>query len=207
MGVATSGCGTTAANRDGVKQPASRVLSVEEVRKIHAASPTPLGADLILVSRTPAGNALGYSWNPVKQYLAANCRPEQNDCASGVFPSDCTHFICHALNKAGVFVKIPSADCMSGLCIRVNELAESFFNSTNKYPNVQQLSSHLETKEGDFCFIPSWFGLGKNHAIVLAETATETGGKVWGHTNARCVESVAFDGQDCIYYRITDPAT
>jgi hypothetical protein len=139
----------------------------------------------------------------VKRYLQDHCLPETNDCESNVFSSDCTHFVCHALNKTGVYVKLPSADCKSGLCIRVNDLAASFVSSTQRYTNVTQVADHAETREGDYCFIPGWFGT-RDHVMVLAATAMATGARVWGHTSPRCAQFASFEGQECVYYRIGD---
>lgn len=183
----------------------SKVLTPGEMDAILRSSPAPLSADLVLVARNPLPNQLRYVWSPVKAYLQEHCSPPTNDCDDNVFDSDCTHFICHALNKTGVFVKLPSADCDSGLCIRVNDLAASFSESSKRYSNVKQLSSHGETKEGDFCFIPTWFGLQKEHAMVLAAKASVGGAKVYAHTNPRCGEYVSFEGENCAYYRI-EPA-
>lgn len=159
--------------------------------------------ELVLVSRNPLADKLRYSWSHVKAYLAEHCKPATNDCEDNVFDSDCTHFVCHALNKAGVFVKLPSETCRSGLCIRVNDLAASFAVSIGKYSNVIQIESHATTREGDFCFIPSWFHLSKDHVMVLSDTATESGAPVYAHSAPRCGnEIVSFDGQACIYYRI-----
>lgn len=160
-------------------------------------------SDLVLVARNPLPDKLRYKFAPVRAYLDEYCGSPDNDCEDGAFPSDCTHFVCHGLNKAGVFVKLPSADCKSGLCIRVAELAASFHASKFKYKNVTQLSSHSETQTGDYCFIPSWFGLTKTHVMVLAEKAAPTGARVWAHTENRCALRVEFEGQDCVYYRIT----
>lgn len=182
----------------------SRVLTPEEMNKFLSSTPKPAAADLVLVTRNPLPGKLRYASAPVKTYLQAHCNPPTNDCEDNVFDSDCTHFVCHALNKTGVFVKLPSADCTSGLCIRVNDLAASFSESTSRYSNVKQLSSHEETKEGDYCFIPTWFGLRKEHAMVLADKASAGGAKVYAHTNARCGEYVSFEGEDCAYYRIEE---
>jgi hypothetical protein len=108
------------------------------------------------------------------------------------------------MNKSGVFVKLPSADCASGLCTLVNDLAASFSASCSRYSNIKQLENHAGTREGDYCFIPSWFGLAKEHVMVLASTATPTGASVYAHTNSRCGEFVNFEGEDCIYYRIEE---
>lgn len=188
----------TGVNRD------SKVLTPDEMNAILKSFEVTDTTDLVLVARNPVLGKLRYQWAPVKTYLQSHCRPETNDCPDNVFDEDCTHFICHALNKAGVFVKLPSIDCQSGLCIRVNELAAAFSASTNRYSNVRQLSTHAETREGDYCFVPKWFGLKKEHAMVLADTASSTGARVYGHTNPRCGEFKDFEGEDCTYYRIEE---
>lgn len=180
--------------------PDSKVLNEEEVaRKLASFTPNP---QLLLVARNPLPDKLRYKFDPVKEYLQEYCRPPDNRCPDGAFPKDCTHFVAHALNRGGVFVQLPSVDCQSGLCIKVDELAASFHASKAKYRNVMQLTSHAQTQEGDFCFIPDWFGLSKDHVMVLADKAKPTGAKVWGHTQNRCGEEVGFDGADCVYYRI-----
>ena len=182
----------------------SRVVTPEDTAWLFERLGIKAAPDLVLVAREPLMGKLRYRWSPVKTYLQQNCNPEENACLDKVFELDCTHFVCHALNKSDVYVKIPSVNCQSNLCIRVNDLAASFFTSTQRYSNVTQLSTHAQTREGDYCFIPGWFGIDKDHVMVLAGPATATGASVWGHTNARCDQLVAFDGEDCIYYRITE---
>ncbi|ACA15975.1 hypothetical protein M446_1469 [Methylobacterium sp. 4-46] len=185
----------------------SPVLSPAESKTIYLSLGIILDENLVLVARNPLPERLRYSWPPVKAYLASNCSPPTNDCPDNVFSLDCTHFVAHALNKSGVFVKVPSADCASGLCIRVNDLAAAFHNSVEEYLNVTQIRSHQETREGDFCFIPSWFGLSKEHAMVLHSPATPRGARVYAHTNSRCGDYVSFEGQSCVYYRISAAAS
>lgn len=127
-----------------------------------------------------------------------------NDCTDGSFDNDCTHFMCHCLNAGGVKVPNPSATCSSGLCIRVNDLAAAMSNAVSQYSNVKRLDDHSQSRQGDFCFIPSWFGLRKEHVMMLADVADPTGAKVIAHTNNRCGEFVSFEGADCVYYRIED---
>jgi hypothetical protein len=127
-----------------------------------------------------------------------------NDCPDGSFPLDCTHFICHCLAASPVYVTNPSAKCQRGLCIRVNDLATAFANAVGAFTNVKRIGSHAETRRGDFCFIPSWFGLSKEHVMMLAGTADPKGAPVYAHTNNRCGTFVPFEGADCAYYRIED---
>lgn len=136
-------------------------------------------------------------------YAVVHCRGG-NDCPDGSFELDCTHFLCHCLHAAGVKVSQPGAECARKLCIRANDLAAALHNSVGKYTNVQQIGSHAATKRGDICFIPSWFGLSKVHAMLLAGTATAEGAAVYGHTSNRCSELVQFEGAACAYYRIGD---
>lgn len=160
---------------------------------------------LILVARNPLSDGrLRYREAPLWEYLRGHCSPSTNDCPDNVFDNDCTHFVCHALNKAGVFVRVPSANCASGLCIRVNDLAESFHNSTTRYSNVHKLSGYAATRAGDFCFRPGWFHIDKDHVMVLAATATGTSARVYGHTNPRCGDEVPLPAADCTYYRIDE---
>lgn len=182
----------------------ARVLSASETAEALKSIGIDLTSELVLVARSPLVGRLRYSWSPVKRYLQEHCRPATNDCTDNVFPLDCTHFVSHALNKSGVFVKNPSADCASGLCVRVNDLAASFASSVSRYSNMRQLRSHAETRQGDFCFIPSWFGLSKEHVMVLHSSATAQGAKVFAHSNARCGEFVDYEGAACVYYRIDE---
>lgn len=151
---------------------------------------------------TKAGN-LPYSSVKVFGYAQNNCRGG-NDCPDGSFPLDCTHFLCHCLAATNVAVTNPSAKCQRGLCIRVNDLAAAFNNAVGQFSNIKRVGSHAETRRGDFCFIPSWFGLSKEHGMLLAGTATPAGAMVYAHTNNRCGEFVNFEGASCVYYRIGD---
>lgn len=185
----------------------SRVLSVVEAEKVFR--PVDVAADegLILVARDPIPGRLRFAPRRFMEYLKQHCRPPTNDCADNVFLLDCTHFVCHALSRGGVFVKLPSVSCASAMCVRVNELAASFAAAVPAYGNVKHIGSHAETQSGDFCFIPKWFGLSKEHAMVLASTATPLGAKVFAHTNARCGDQVEFEGAECVYYRIDEAVT
>ena len=149
------------------------------------------------------GKKLPYQLSKVLSYAKNNCAGG-NDCPDGSFPLDCTHFISHALNATGVYVTNPSHKCAKGLCTRVNDLAAAFNNAVSQFDNIKRISSHSSTRRGDFCFIPSWFGLSKEHAMLLADKETNKGSKVFAHTNNRCGEYVNFDGADCAYYRIED---
>lgn len=146
-------------------------------------------------------NNLPYDSSKVFNYASRYCNGG-NDCPDGSFRLDCTHFICHCLDAARLTITNPSAKCASGLCIRVNDLAEAFSNASKTYDNIKQINSHSATRRGDFCFIPSWFGLSKEHVMLLTDTATNTGAKVYAHSNNRCDVFVNFEGADCVYYRI-----
>lgn len=179
----------------------SKVLTREEMAEFLELR-AKLVSDLKLVSRVAApSNKLGFEYAKAKDYRINYCQAD-NKCPDSELDLDCTHFACHGLNSGGVFINDPTATCSSGLGIRVNDLAESFHNSVGKYSNVTQISSHSATREGDFCFIPGWFGLKKSHVMVLSETATSTGSKVWAHTNNRCANFVSYEGESCAYYRI-----
>jgi hypothetical protein len=151
----------------------------------------------------PTAGTLPYSSTKVFGYAQSWCGGG-NDCPDGSFPLDCTHFMCHCLRATGISVTNPSAKCQKGLCIRVNDLAASFNNSVGKFTNVKKISLHSDTRRGDFCFIPSWFGLSKEHAMLLAGQATPSGATVYAHTNDRCGSMVSFEGAACVYYRIED---
>lgn len=180
----------------------SRVLSIAEIEERRTEFGMQAAVGLVLVARSPLTGRLKFDSSKSNTYLNDYCGVRDNDCPDSAFDLDCTHFVSHSLNKTGIFVQLPSASCQSGLCIRVNDLAESFLASTKKYSNVSVVDTHSKTKSGDYCFIPGWFGLSKNHVMVLSDTAKPTGAKVYGHTNERCGEFVEFDGEDCIYYRI-----
>lgn len=147
------------------------------------------------VSRLP------FNWQSAKSYYSQYCS-EGNDCPDGEYPLDCTHFVGHGLSKTKIIVNLPETACANGICIRVAELAAAFKNSTTKYSNVKKINDLAQTKEGDFCFVVSWFGLSKDHALVLADRIGANGGKVYGHTNHRCAQTVDLTGQSLVVYRI-----
>lgn len=147
--------------------------------------------------------SLPYNSSKVFAYAQNYCRGG-NDCPDGSFPLDCTHFLCHCLAATGVAVTNPSAKCQRGLCIRVNDLAAAFNNAVGQFSNIKRITSHDQTKRGDFCFIPTWFGLSKEHGMLLAGTASATGAMVYAHTNNRCGQMVSFEGAACVYFRIED---
>lgn len=151
----------------------------------------------------PLAGTLPYSLAKVFSYAQNHCRGG-NDCPDGSFPLDCTHFLCHCLAATNLAVTNPSAKCQKGLCIRVNDLAAAFNNAVGQFSNIKRISGHAQTRRGDFCFIPSWFGLSKEHGMLLAGTASATGAMVYSHTNNRCGEMVNFEGASCVYYRIED---
>jgi hypothetical protein len=173
-------------------------LVAYEMRQLKSLRLTTAELDLSRVNQT-----LPYNSAQVFAYAQNYCGGG-NDCPDSQFPLDCTHFMCHCLNATGVAVTNPSAQCQRGLCIRVNDLAAAFSNSVGQFTNVKRVGSHSETRRGDFCFIPSWFGLSKEHVMLLAGTATSTGASVYAHTNNRCGNRVEFEGADCSYYRIED---
>lgn len=151
----------------------------------------------------PMAGTLPYSSAKVFAYAQSWCGGG-NDCPDGSFPLDCTHFLCHCLSATGLAVTNPSAKCQKGLCIRVNDLAAAFNNSVGQFSNIKRIGAHADTRRGDFCFIPSWFGLSKEHGMLLASQATASGAMVYAHTNNRCGATVNFEGASCAYYRIED---
>lgn len=144
---------------------------------------------------------LPFDWSKAKAYYSNYCS-EGNDCPDGEYPLDCTHFVCHGLSKTKIIVNLPSATCSNGVCIRVAELAAAFKNAVKKYSNVKEITDFSATREGDFCFIVSWFGLSTDHAMVLADKLSTKSAKVWGHTNNRCASRVDISGQSVVVYRI-----
>lgn len=180
----------------------ARMASDEELER---ALKDELGAQLVDLSLVPtsgsAGASLPFSWSSAKSYYNANCQ-DGNACPSGEYSLDCTHFVCHGLSAGGVQVENPTATCDSSLAIRVADLAAGFKNAKSRYSNVKRITDFAGTKAGDFCFIVSWFGFSKDHAMVAAERVSETGGRVWGHTNPRCNEMVGWADQTLVIYRI-----
>lgn len=171
-------------------------LITEETK--HLKSVTFTAHDLVTPSAT-----LPYSSAKVFAYAQAHCRGG-NDCPDGSFDLDCTHFLCHCLAATNVAVTNPSAKCQRGLCIRVNDLAAAFNNAVGQFSNIKRIATHAETRRGDFCFLPGWFGLRKEHAMLLAGTSNGQGASVYAHTNNRCGEFVPFNNEPTAYYRIED---
>jgi hypothetical protein len=163
-----------------------------------------LASNLLLIPTDGSDvTALSFDWPTAKAYYAQYCpQGAGNDCPDGEFELDCTHFVSHGLSKTKIIVDQPTATCTNGVCIRVAELAAAFKNSVGKYSNVKKIADLAQTKEGDFCFVVSWFGLSKDHAMVLADKISEVGGKVYGHTNSRCGQMVDLTGQSLVVYRI-----
>lgn len=162
-------------------------------------------SNTLLVSRAEAPSGqLGFSWYAVEKYLSANCDPARNDCPDGVLMTDCTHFIAHALNKTGVFVKIPKVECASGLCVNAREMATAFQNAAGRYSNVTLVSSYEDTRKGDFVFLPRLWGLDYYHAMVLAAPAKKTTTRHWSHSYPRCGNEDIEYIDDRVFYRISD---
>lgn len=179
-----------------------RLLGDAEVRSILKIEENRLG-DLVLVSRLQAGpQQLGYNAKKAKSYLNEYCE-KGNDCSSEELSADCTHFVSHALNRGGVFVKLPSVHCDSALCTNARELAVSFSNARDKYNNVSIVNKTEEAREGDFIFCPIWFGLDYYHAMVLASRIEGGKYKVWSHTRNHCVREPRDYPTDIVIYRIT----
>ncbi len=135
---------------------------------------------------------------------------EGNDCSSKQYRdannTDCTHFISHILKAGGVIVPgIQEAQCNSGLCIRVKDLAIWFSNATTKYSNVKKIENWKQAKMGDFCFQKTVFAgisFSKHHSVLLADIPKPNGANIFGHQSNRCGEFVEFNVEDCVYYRI-----
>ncbi|QBY56455.1 hypothetical protein [Cupriavidus oxalaticus] len=163
-----------------------------------------LSSELLLVPRNGADvAALPFDWTKAKAYYGEYCPlGGGNDCPDGQFDNDCTHFVAHGLSKSSIIVNLPSVTCYNGVCIRVAELAAAFKNAAAKYTNVKKIGDISKTREGDFCFVVSWFGLATDHAMVLADIMGPNGGKVYGHTNPRCGQQVDLTGQTLVIYRI-----
>ncbi|MDX0177374.1 hypothetical protein [Sinorhizobium meliloti] len=183
---------------------AVRIMSEKELSQVLSEEIGPLASDLLLIPQEGAEvSRLPFDWVKAREYYSEYCpRGGGNDCPDGEFALDCTHFVGHGLSKSKIIVNLPSATCTNGVCIRVAELAAAFKNSVAKYSNVKKISDLKETREGDFCFVTSWFGLSKDHVMVLAGTIYQSGGRVWGHTNPRCAEQVDLTGESLAVYRI-----
>jgi hypothetical protein len=174
----------------------------EELEQVLGDELGPLASELYLIPRDGSSvKKLPFDWGTAKAYYTKYCRND-NDCPDGEFPSDCTHFVSHGLSKTKIIVNLPSAICQNGVCVRVKELAAAFKNSVARYSNVKQIADLSSTRERDYCFVVSWFGLVTDHAMVLAESITSAGGRVYGHTNSRCGEKVDLTGQTLVVYRI-----
>ena len=180
------------------------ILGATELEQILVTAIGPQAANLLLIPRDGSDvTRLPFDWTKVREYYSTYCPPNGgNDCPDGEFDSDCTHFIAHGLSKTKIIVNLPTSMCTNGVCIRVAELAAAFKNSTAKYSNVKKIDDLSKTKEGDFCFVTSWFGLSTDHVMSLADAVSATGGKVWGHTNSRCAAPVDLTGQTLVVYRI-----
>lgn len=159
-------------------------------------------SDLSLVPTAgQPSDTLALNWPSARTYYEQHCR-KGNDCPNHEYALDCTHFVCHGLASGGVKLENPTATCDSGFGIRVADLAAAFKNATNRYSNVIRVNNFSETKSGDFCFVVSWFGLSKDHAMVAADRVTHKDGKVWGHTYSRCGEKATWEGETLVIYRI-----
>lgn len=185
---------------------ASSVITGDLIALLNDPAPERLRGLLLTPAKPVAPTAvLPFNSAAAFSYASEYCRVG-NDCPDNTFDLDCTHFLCHCLNAGGVKVSKPAANCGSMLCIRVNDLAAALANTVGKYSNVTRITSHQATRRGDICFIPSWFPLSKEHAMLLAGPATPEGAMVYAHTNNRCGEMVKFEGAACAFYRIADAA-
>lgn len=183
---------------------ATTPLAEPALSQLLSAEIGPLAQNLLLIPRDGSNvTKLPFDWPAAKQYYAEYCpRDGGNDCPDHEFPSDCTHFVGHGLSKSKIIVNLPSTTCSHGVCLRVTELAAAFKNAAAKYSNVKNIADLSKTKEGDFCFVVSFFGLSKDHVMVLAGPVSQSGGRVWGHNNHRCGEPVDLTGESLVVYRI-----
>jgi hypothetical protein len=179
-------------------------MTDEEIERVLSNELGALASDLLLIPQDGSNvTKLPFDWAKAKEYYEEYCpRGGGNDCPDGEFILDCTHFVSHGLSKSKIIVDRPTETCQNGVCIRVAELAAAFKNSVNKYSNVKKIADIAQTRAGDFCFVVSWFGLSKDHAMVLADKLSASGGKVYGHTNPRCGEMVDLTGVSLVIYRI-----
>ena len=182
----------------------STVIPDDELQKVLSKEIGFLAENLLLIPQDGSSpNALPFSWAKAKEYYSEYCHfGSGNDCPDGEFDKDCTHFVAHGLSKSKVIVNLPTALCENGVCTLVAELAAAFKNSTGRYSNVKRIDDLSTTREGDFCFVVTFFGLSKDHVMVLSERMSASGGRVYGHTNNRCGEYVDLTGQSLVIYRI-----
>lgn len=188
------------------KDNVGKMADEDELERVLEKELGPAATDLFLVPTSGSpGSSLPYDQDAAWKYYSDYCS-HGNECTSGgdgEFQLDCTHFVCHGLHKGNIKVNSPEAVCDTDLCIRVAELAAAFKNSVGRYTNVTRVPSFSQTKRGDFCFIVSWFGYSKDHAMVAGATVGENGGRVWGHTSHRCDTNTSWAGQTLIFYRIS----
>jgi len=139
---------------------------------------------------------------------ATHYAPGGNDCPQGQLKSDCAHFQAHCMAAAGVRVAFPTAVCDSGLTIRVRDLAIAFDNASARYANVLKIRDYRQARRGDWCFLPreSNDGNPHDHLMLLADAPQSHGARVYSHTNNRIGNFVPFDAENCLYYRIKEPA-
>jgi len=151
-------------------------------------------------------SVLPYDSAKVFAYVGMHCKSNSNDCPDGKFIRDGTHFISHAL-KAGRVCVNPThliKPCDSGLCVFPKHLYASFQTSSRQYSNVEELDGYKDTLKGDFCFFTK---VGREHVVLLNNTAKQNGAEIFGHSRDRCGEFVKFDATDsksCKFFRIED---
>jgi hypothetical protein len=150
-----------------------------------------------------SSNILPFKIQPVWEYVQ-KYGPHGNNCPQGQFDSDCAHFQSHALWAAGIRVDQPSAACVSGLSLRVKDLAMAFDNSSKRYENVHKFTNYHQARRGDYCFLPRIEGANNDHMMLLAATPDADGALVWSHTNNRLGTHAPFDPARCVFYRIDD---
>ncbi len=147
-------------------------------------------------------NKLPYDAKAAFAYAQTYCSKENNTCGK-FYSADCAHFMSHCLAAGGVMVKgsSPDASCPKGLCIRAEELAAAFYNSTKVYDNVKQLDTYSDGAKGDYGFLKRF--IEKTHAFLLDGKPGADSGPVYAHTSQHCG-----DNMDTIriyfgaYYRI-----
>jgi cell wall-associated NlpC family hydrolase len=127
-----------------------------------------------------------------------------NDCPSGVYGSDCTHFISHILAAGGIVLDGPTHTCAKGLATAVVELHAAFINASEIYDNIHVYKND-QAKRGDFIFYLTNLGAAYDHAMLLNGALQANGAPVFSHTHPHCGDmSGFFDPKECVYYRIDD---
>jgi hypothetical protein len=146
---------------------------------------------------------LSFSNANARAYAQQYCS-DGNDCPSGVYDSDCTHFISHILAAGGIVLDGPTHTCAKGLATAVVELHAAFINASEIYDNIRFYKND-QAQPGDFFFYLTNLGAPYDHAMLLNGPLQANSAPIFSHTHAHCGDtSGSFDPTKCVFYRITD---